>query len=486
MPNVNDYIQLHPKQQDLLRNIGKGDIIFFGGSKGGGKSHACLCIACIAGMQFPNLMILIMRKHYDELEQVFIRKFRNFFPESVFGYTYNKKERTVMFKNGSRILFRAGTTIEDANKHFGIEYQFVIIDEANQFDESIFPVIRGSLRNATDNGFVPTLVMTGNPGGFSDAYFKTHFIQPDKNAWTDDEWEFRHKYIFIPSSVYDNPTLQKTPEYVNQLKSLPEHQRRAWLDGDWNVFEGQFFEEWREKIHVCEPFPIPKEWTRMGGLDIGGSKKHPTVLIKIAQNPMTLDLYVYDEYSSPHAIDVALAEIKDIVDSDQIHLIWADPSAFNKQIKLNQMDQTVAEMFKSEGIVLKKATNDRVNGWRVFKSWLHWDTNNSPKLRIFSNCEGLIRTLPAMRYDPRQLFGSSEDCDTKGPDDYCDAARYALMSGFQFPTESILDENFELRKRKSEMSPEEIIKRMGKLESFESPKKITRYWKPKEKKLSWV
>ena len=89
-------------------------------------------------------------------------------------------------------------------------------------------------------------------------------------------------YTFIPARVYDNRILMEQDSgYVDFLRGLPEDLRRAWLDGDWDVFAGQVFREWRNDpahyadrrfTHVIDPFPIPDGWRRYRTLDWGYTK----------------------------------------------------------------------------------------------------------------------------------------------------------------------------------------------------------------------
>lgn len=66
-------------------------------------------------------------------------------------------------------------------------------------------------------------------------------------------------YAFIPAKYTDNKVLlEKDPNYVKRLNALPEKIRRAYRDGDWDLFEGQFFEEFRKDLHVITPFHPPK------------------------------------------------------------------------------------------------------------------------------------------------------------------------------------------------------------------------------------
>lgn len=62
---------------------------------------------------------------------------------------------------------------------------------------------------------------------------------------------------------------KNSPGYVQSLENLPEDRKRAMLYGDWDVFEGQYFPEFRRETHVCEAFPIPAHWQRYRALDYG-------------------------------------------------------------------------------------------------------------------------------------------------------------------------------------------------------------------------
>lgn len=106
---------------------------------------------------------------------------------------------------------------------------------------------------------------TSNPGNVGHQWFKRLFIDKQyKGA------ENPQDYVFIPAQVYDNKTLMdNNPEYVQALETLPEEMKRAHLYGDWDVFAGQYFTEFRREIHVLRPFEIPVDWLRYVALDYG-------------------------------------------------------------------------------------------------------------------------------------------------------------------------------------------------------------------------
>ena len=52
----------------------------------------------------------------------------------------------------------------------------------------------------------------------------------------------------------------QTDDYYIMLASLPEVQRKQFLDGDWDAYEDSAFPEFNKTTHNVEPFEIPKSW----------------------------------------------------------------------------------------------------------------------------------------------------------------------------------------------------------------------------------
>jgi phage terminase large subunit len=78
------------------------------------------------------------------------------------------------------------------------------------------------------------------------------------------------KHMFIPSKLSDNQILeQRDPGYRRRLEAQDESTRKQLLDGDWDVFAGQYFSCWKRDLHVIRPFEIPYWWKRFRSLDYG-------------------------------------------------------------------------------------------------------------------------------------------------------------------------------------------------------------------------
>jgi hypothetical protein len=94
-----------------------------------------------------------------------------------------------------------------------------------------------------------------NPGGVGHARYRTKFVLPMLERR---EMDTR----FIPARVGDNQF--NNPEYRRILEGLTGWQKRAWLDGDWDIAAGQFFTSFRREVHVVEDFDDRRavEWLR--------------------------------------------------------------------------------------------------------------------------------------------------------------------------------------------------------------------------------
>jgi len=220
---------------------------------------------------------------------------------------------------------------------------------------------------------------------------------PPETVYTDANGRTR---IFIPAKVQDNKFLiDADPDYIKRLDQLPDDQRRALRDGDWDIFEGQYFPEFNRDIHVIEPFAIPSDWRRYRALDYGLDMLACYWIAVDGQNKS----YVYKElYQDNLIISDAAEEIKRVNGNDVIYSTFAPPDLWNRR---QETGKSAADLFRENGVLLTKVSNDRVQGWYNLKEWLkpYEDEQGitTAKLVIFKNCTNLIRCLPQLQHDER-------------------------------------------------------------------------------------
>lgn len=465
MPRIEEVIKLYPKQEELYGAIGKYRYIYYGGARGGGKTHAACAVALRLAFRYPGVNIVIVRETVEEIKQYIVPTIEYIFPSEKWKrfYAYRERERKYVFANGSLIFLRPLANMTHVRKEQGIERNVYVIDEANNIPIEFIKPLDGSLRNSRLPSFKPCMIMTGNPGGISDSYFYTHFVDVDYTKWSPDELSGKNEYCFIPAKLEDNPSLNKDTSYRDALSRLPENLKRAWLEGRWDVFSGQFFEEWVDDIHTVKDFRIPGEWSKWRSIDVGRGT-HPSVCLWFAQDPESKTVYCYREFIyyggvSDFARGIVDLSVSETGEREEYAGTFADPNIFAS----NNIEYDLEQYFRHEGVIIERSSNNRKLGWQVVKGWLHWSRNEYgeivlPKLRFFrSACSDTIFNLPRLKYSP----SGGEDCDTRGNDDHADALRYfCVMVPYPdtAPAEVVQEDGLVLPESWSTTRPSEVHK----------------------------
>lgn len=420
----------NPKQIEFFKAQAKH--IGYGGARGGGKSWAGRRKAVMLCMNYDSLKGVLLRRTMPELRNNHIIPLRS----ELYGYAkYNQDERAFLFPNGSRLMLGYCDNEGDLLQYQGQEFDFIIFEEATHFSEDWIKFICTSLRT-TRTDFKPRVYYTTNPGGVGHEYIKRIFI--DKKY---KEGENPDDYVFIQASVYDNKVLMDAnPEYIDVLKALPEHKRKAHLDGCWDVYEGQVFEEFRndsnhyddrQYTHVISPFTPPKEWKIWRSFDFGYSKPFSCAWWAVDYDGRIyriLELYgcVKNEADvgvrwSPDEIFKEISRIENEHEwlKDKHISGVADPAIWDKSHGVS-----IAETGEKYGVYFDKGDHKRLAGWMQVHYRMQFDEEGIPMMYIFSNCKAFIRTIPTLMYDAHK----PEDIDTKLEDHIADETRYLCMA----------------------------------------------------------
>ena len=387
--------------------------VLFGGAAGGGKSHGQVIDALLFALKYPGSKQLILRRSFAELEKSIVRTVLRMYPREIF--TYNSSSHTGKFKNGSLLDLGYVATENDVYQYQSAEYDVIRFDELTHFTEEQYTYLISRIRGA--NNFPKQIKSSTNPGGVGHTWVKRRFIVP---APPNVEFEDKdgNTRIFIPSRIDDNKALlDKDPNYKKRLLTQSENNVRALLYGDWDIFEGQYFEEFRAEDHVIEPFEIPREWRKYRAIDYG--------LDMLACVFVAVDstgcCYAYKETGGSNlSIGRAAGKVIDFTERDEdIYCTLAPPDLWNRS---QESGKSKAALFSEAGLDFTKSNNDREAGWLAIKELLRKDANGEPRLKIFSNCRELIRCLPALIRDEKK----PTDCATEPHDitHYPDALRY--------------------------------------------------------------
>lgn len=402
-----------PKQEEFF--LATHRHIAYGGSRGGGKSWAMRRKFVLLALRYPKLKILLLRRTMPELRNNHIRPLQ----AELDGFAqYKDSEKTFFFPNGSFIQLGYCDYEKDVYQYQGQEYDVIGFEEATQFTEFMKDFIATSNRTVRKD-FTPRIYYTANPGNVGHAWFKRLFI--DKQYQNSERAE---DYIFIPAKVYDNHALMDAdPGYVDKLKNLPDDLRKAFLDGDWNIFSGQFFSEFRTEKHVCKPFTIPDHWRKWRSIDWGYKDDCAVYWYACDEDGR---VFVYRELYVNQTLGTQVAKkVYELsADDKNIRYTVAGHDMWQKRGHDFNEGESIAEVFSNEGVHVEKADIARIVGWNTVREYLADATDGKPHVQIFENCHNLIRTLPMMVYDERK----TEDMADGMEDHAADSFRYGLMS----------------------------------------------------------
>lgn len=404
-----------PKQIEASETADTHKFTLYGGAMGGGKSkwlrwYPIAFLMKQAAKGHPNLRGALFCEDYPSLQDRHLSKIKFEYPSWLGSYNDKTHEFTLHRDYGGGVL--AFRNLDDPSKYQSAEFAIIAVDELTRNSIDVFHFLRTRLRWP---GVIDVRFIAGaNPGGIGHAWVRKIFMQKEFEPGEREADEF----VFVSSSAKDNPYLDQS--YYDSLSGLPEDMRRAYLEGNWDVFQGQYFSEWNREIHVCEPFTIPKDWKRYRGLDHGSFA--PTACGWYAISPDGT-IYCYRDYEENDRLaSIHAARIRGLSKGEEITATFADPSMW---IKGSTDGKSAAELYERAGVPLMKANNDRINGWRVVREYLKGSVDARPQLQIFSTCTKLIKAIPEMIHDERH----PEDLLSDGTNDHHpDQLRYFLIS----------------------------------------------------------
>jgi len=409
----------------------------YGGARGGGKSWLVRVKATLLCLRWKGIKVLIVRKTYRELDNNHIQPLR----QLLLGLArYNSSDKRFTFPNGSTISFGYCATDGDLDQYQGAEYDVIFLDEATQLKEDWIRKIRACCRGV--NGFPKRIYYTCNPGGVSHAYFKRIFV--DRRFEQDED---PNDYTFIQALVTDNQALMDAqPEYIKQLDALPPKLRKAWRDGSWDIFEGQFFEDFvdrpefskeRKWTHVisAKDFKLPKSWEIYRSFDWGYAKPfscgwwavdYDGVIYRIAE------LFGVQRAAGSPLPDEGLKWPPDRVFAEIAKMEREHPLLAGKSIQGvadpaiwdAESGESIAETATRFGVYFSPGDHKRIPGWMQCHYRLQFDEEGYPRMYVLDSCRDFIRTIPSLQYDEHR----PEDLDTKGEDHAADEWRYFCMS----------------------------------------------------------
>jgi hypothetical protein len=459
-----------PKQKEF--HACKAKYRLFGGAAGPGKSKALLMEAILQANEFAGADTLLLRRTFPELEGSLLLYFRRDIPRELYR-SFNETKRLVTWRNGSTTRFGYSQSENDIYQYQSSEFLFIGIDELTHFSLRQWQFLTSRNRCPVPGSF-PCMAGATNPGNVGHAWVKALFIDKQPAPGMDPSEYDPADYAFIAARVWDNPIYASDASYLKSLQQLPDFFRRAFLDGDWSVFAGQYFTNFDPSRSVVRAETIESEpwWPRWISMDWGF--EHPAAIHwhtappasfaadsensrrrlgdsqpwdagrnRLASStedhwagdassreqirlPARHRVVTYREFLAQHLAPRALAAA--IVDHsrdregklEHVDAIYLSPDAFARRTDEASIAEQMGDVFATAGLPRPvPADNDRIGGWMLMYQMLadgDW--------LIADSCAELIRTLPELVRDAVNV----EDIAKRDGDDAADSARYGLKS----------------------------------------------------------
>ena len=445
--HLSDLIKPTPKQYECFKATDAYRFTLYGGAAGGGKSYMlrwwCLrqLLKRYAETNIPNLVAGLFSIDYPTLQDRQISKIEREFPSWLGGTRRTEKEGLCFFVKdefgGGRIALR---NLADASSYKSAEFCDIAVEELTENKRNVFEdLVLFRLRHP---GIERPCFMGGtNPTGIG--------LQWVKGLWVDRKFpqelkHLAHEFCYVPALLSDNPYLGLG--YRQSLEGLPEKKRRALLEGDWTIPEGQYFtnfEERERKIRHDVAQQIIKPWWNHWISEDWGFKHHAPVHWHAVGNvaPEQAKLLGRDWDSPRQCVFTYRELVLSLADSgqteaDQAHVIGQaskgqkitrhilSADAFGKHTSQNTPATMIGEVTKTYGIPAPVPSDmspgSRVPGWRFMHQLIQED-----RWFITDRCPEALAAIPALEYDSDK--GGEDILKTDHIyDDVGDELRYGL------------------------------------------------------------
>lgn len=409
--------------------------LLFGGARGGGKSDFLLGDFCHEVNEYgADWRGIMFRRSYPQLDELLTQSHRvigDSFPDARF---IGGDAREWRFTSGATLKFRHLGCDADAEKYQGHQYTWIGFDELGNWpSDRSYNLMKACLRSGARPIPNKRIRASANPGGAGHQWIKARFIDQAPRGYQPiidpDTGGLR---MFIPSKLSDNHALMAhDPDYAARLRGVGSAELvRAWLEGDWSVVSGAYFDMFDMSRHVIKPLVLPQEWTRFMAMDWGSAK------------PFSIGWYAVSDGTLPQFPAGALIRYREWYGAarpneglkltveqvgygvrdktpEPVQYAVADPAIFAQD-----GGPSIAERLnRSSGIRWRPADNKRLAGWDQMRSRFI-GADGKPMLYFFETCTHAIRTIPSLQHDSVK----SEDLDSDSEDHAADEVRYACMS----------------------------------------------------------
>ncbi|MDY0174492.1 MAG: phage terminase large subunit [Bacteroidales bacterium] len=493
-------LDFQPKQKEAIEAVNI-DTLLLGGARGGGKSYALVCkmaleiVEWYSEVEIKRLKIDVSQgfrvtSANDDYEQTYYYKYLIDYPD-YFGVIVRRTEPALLaqtqkeckkvypllggvwskgqwtFPSGAMIMFRPCQRPEHLDWFQGQNVHRLAIEELTQFDQWEVEEMESCCRSSHKH-IKAMKVYTTNPGKRGHVWVKKKYIDncpaiPEGAPVWVEKYGIKYqptrsnkvfvsktgeRFLFIPSLVFDNKYLsERDDNFVRNLLGKNKILKEMWLYGNWNVFAGQFFEMWREDVHVKSELAffnatdkadlIEKrrnfdwtDWRLYMSNDYGFAERSAWACGFYAVHNSSGDIVKFAEIvQSGLTIKQQARYTKEFIkrfydlEIDDFEIVVADPKSYWQRQDKGEDFWDFATAYQEEGIHLTKGLNDREAGAMAFLEVLRIREDGTPQMTFLDCCKETVESIPNLPADPKNL----NDVDTTVFDHPYDEGRYFLM-----------------------------------------------------------
>lgn len=401
---------------------------------------------------------MILRYHGTDLEESTMITFFELCPPTWIK-SFNKRNRTVLLRNGSIIMFRH---LHDAKamtktRRLGANLGWFFIDQAEECELEHWNAMTSRLRLIRAQkkfGFV-----AANPNGHDWIWelFFTQF-QPWKRDKDNKPLPMDGKYFqtfrygdFMGVAMNSEENRVSNGGFIEDayfdanIKGWDKEWVERYVYCSFDDFHGKIYKEFdgglRDKkfrsVHIVEPFPIPKHWSLVVSIDVGGDSPWAVV-----------PGYIDDQGNIVVAqgLSKRTGRTADIANWIKTHLPWNEPRTTFVMDWENKV--AMVELGQDHGIHCQIARKEIIPGLLQTNAYLHvqpgrklpqWyeDTQpndrfqtfalrGAPHLYVFNTFDTFISEHDKYKWDPNKIDVPYKTNTARY--DTCDATRYLCMS----------------------------------------------------------
>jgi hypothetical protein len=465
MSNVQDVrlselIKPSPKQRECIQATDSHRFTLYGGAGGGGKSYLLRwwllrqLIKLYAETGITGLVAGMFSMDYPTLQDRQISKIEKEFPSWLGRTKRTEKEGLCFFVNpeygGGRIALR---NLADPGSYKSAEFCAIAIEELSENKRNVLEdLILFRLR--TPGVDRPCFLGGTNPTGVGMQWIKALWID---RKFPKELEHLKEEFVYVPALLKDNPHLG--PEYEASMRGLPEKKRRALLEGDWTIPEGQYFvnfEPSERRVHSSAIAEIVKPWwPRWIGQDWGFKHHSPVYWHTVGDvMPEQAEQLLGRRWSSPKKCVFTYREhVESISDSGGSEMqlgrtVWEKskgekikrwfmssdafgtkttqrpPATLLNEGAGNGIGNNLWQAEKGEKLPVPEPCDmtpgSRVAGWRFMYQLIQNDT-----WFISDRCPLALDAIPALEYDTNKDHEDILKTDSVF-DDVADCLRYSL------------------------------------------------------------